>query len=170
VVLVASEQQPLLFTVEDLHWSDPSTIQFLGTLIEQVPGSAILLVLTYRPEFDPPWPQRANLSQLHVNPLTAAQTAEVVSTLSDGRRLPNEVVEHIARRTDGVPLFVEELTRTIVESGVLQESDGEFVLSQPLDSLSIPGTLQDSVMARLDRLGGAREIAQLASVIGREFS
>ena len=170
LVLVASEQQPLLFSVEDLHWSDPSTIQFLGTLIEQIPGSAILLVLTYRPEFDPPWPGRSNLSQLHVNPLTAAQTAEVVSTLSEGRRLPNEVVEHIARRTDGVPLFVEELTRTIVESGVLQESDGQFVLSQPLDSLSIPGTLQDSVMARLDRLGGAREVAQLASVIGREFS
>ena len=101
--------------------------------------------------------------------LTADQTAEVVAALGDGRSLPREVVEHLAQRTDGVPLFVEELTRTIIESDVLQESDGQFVLWQPLDALSIPGTLQDSLMARLDRLGGAREIAQLASVIGREF-
>lgn len=170
LALMASEEQPLLFTFEDLHWSDPSTIAFLGTLMEQISGASVLLVLTYRPEFVPPWPGRANLSQLHVSPLTADQTAEVVATLGDGRTLPAEVVEHIALRTDGVPLFAEELTRAIVESGILEESDGALVLTQPLDSQSIPSTLSGSLMARLDRLGGAREIAQLASVIGREFS
>jgi tetratricopeptide (TPR) repeat protein len=169
LVLISSERQPLVFTVEDLHWSDPSTLEFLGTLMEQIPGSAVLLVMTYRPEFVPAWPIRANVSQLQVSSLTADQTAEVVSKLSDERGLPPEVVDYIARRTDGVPLFAEELTRTIVESGILQEQDGRFVLSEPLETLSIPSTLQDSLMARLDRLGGAREVAQLASVIGREF-
>jgi serine/threonine protein kinase/tetratricopeptide (TPR) repeat protein len=170
ILLVASESQPLLLTVEDLHWVDPSTLQFLTVFIEQVPAAPVFLLLTFRPSFVPPWPPRPSIVPLTLGNLTAEQTTAVVSRIAGDRKLPAEVVSHIVAKTGGVPLFTEELTKVILESGILEESDSEYRLVRPLSSVTIPGTLQDSLMARLDNLGAAKEVAQLASVIGREFT
>lgn len=165
-----AEGQPLLLTIEDLHWIDPTTLEFLTVLIEQIASAAMMLVVTYRPEFVPPWPARPGLSQWVIGNLTPEQTAAVVGRIAGGRMLPSELVDHIVARTGGVPLFTEELTRVILESGILEESAEGYALVRPLASVAIPNTLQDSLMARLDRLGSAKEIAQLASVIGRTFT
>ena len=169
-MLAASESQPLLFTIEDLHWIDPTTLEFLTVLIEQIPSAPILLVVTYRPEFTSPWPARPGLTQLTIGNLTPQQTADVVTRIVGDKTLPPEVVDHIVRKTGGVPLFTEELTKLILESDFLEESGNQYVLARPLASVTIPSTLQDSLMARLDKLGEAKEVAQLAAVIGREFT
>ncbi len=169
LMLAASESGPLLLTIEDLHWIDPTTLDFLTVFMDQIASAPIALVVTHRPEFASPWAVRAGLTQLTVGNLTPQQTADVVSRIAAPRTLPPEVVEHIVRKTGGVPLFTEELTKVILESDYLQASGDEFVLARPLASLSIPATLHDSLMARLDKLGEAKEVAQLAAVIGREF-
>ncbi len=169
MLLMASETQPLLLTIEDLHWIDPSTLQFLTAFIEQIPAAPVFLLLTYRPSFAAPWPARPSLVSLTIGNLTVEQTAAVVTRIA-GRKLPPEVVSHIVAKTGGVPLFTEELTKVIMESGILEKSEDEYRLIRPLSSITIPGTLQDSLMARLDNLGAAKEVAQLASVIGREFT
>ena len=169
LLLVVSETQPVLLTIEDLHWIDPSTLQFLTMFIEQIPAAPIFLLLTYRPSFVVPWPTRPSLVSLALGNLTAEQTTAVVTRIA-GRKLPDEVFSHIVARTGGVPLFTEELTKVILESGILEESGDEYRLVRPLSSITIPSTLQDSLMARLDNLGAAKEVAQLASVIGREFT
>lgn len=170
LMLVASESRPLLLTIEDLHWIDPSTLELLTVLIEQVPAAPILLLLTYRPAFVAPWPAKPSIVPLTLGNLTAKQTAAVVTRIAGGRKLPEEVINHIIAKTGGVPLFTEELTKVILESSVLEESGDEYRLARSLSSVTIPSTLQDSLMARLDNLGGAKEVAQLASVIGREFT
>lgn len=170
LIFAASEMQPLLLTVEDLHWIDPTTLEFLTVLIEQVPSGSLLLVLTYRPEFTSPWPARPGVTQLAIGNLTPQQTANVVERITRGRSLPIEVIDHIVGKTGGVPLFAEELTKVILECGILEESGDAYVLTKPLSTVTIPSTLQDSLMARLDKLGPAKEVAQLASVIGREFT
>ena len=170
LLLAAAESQPLLLTLEDLHWVDPTTLEFLTVLIEQIPVAPILLVATYRPEFVPPWRPHAGITQLMIGNLTPAQTAEVVAKIAGDRALPAEVVDHIVAKTGGVPLFTEELTKLILESDFLERSGEQYVLARPLESVTIPSTLQDSLMARLDKLGSAKEVAQLAAVIGREFS
>jgi class 3 adenylate cyclase/predicted ATPase len=169
-MLAASETLPLLLTIEDLHWIDPTTLEFLTVLIEQLPSAPILLVLTYRPEFAAPWSARAGLTQLTIGNLTPLQTADVIKRIADSRQLPQEVVDHIVTKTGGVPLFTEELTKLILESDILEQRENKYVLTCALASVTIPSTLQDSLMARLDKLGSAKEIAQLAAVIGREFS
>jgi class 3 adenylate cyclase/tetratricopeptide (TPR) repeat protein len=170
LMFAAAELQPLLLTIEDLHWIDPTTLEFLAVLIEQIPSAPMLLVVTHRPEFTSPWTARHGLTQLMIGNLTPQQTADVISRIARGRQLPAEVVDHIVTKTGGVPLFTEELTKLILESDILEESENEYVLARPLDSVTIPSTLQDSLMARLDRLGTAKEVAQLAAVIGREFT
>lgn len=170
LVLVVSETRPLLLTIEDLHWIDPSTLQFLSVLIEQVPAAPICLLLTFRPVFVPPWTARSSLVQLPLASLSPEQTVSLVTRIAGGRSLPREVVDHIVAKTGGVPLFAEELTKVILESPVLQEFQGAYRMVQPLSSITIPSTLQDSLMTRLDHLGAAKEVAQLASVIGREFT
>jgi tetratricopeptide (TPR) repeat protein len=167
--LTLSDEKPMLFVLEDLHWVDPTTLEFLSALIEEAGAAPILMILTFRPNFTPPWPMKPGLSQLMLSHLNAEQTQRLAEHIA-GKPLPSEVVEHIATRTDGVPLFVEEMTKAVLESSVLEDAGEWFQLTGPLSSLSIPNTLQDSLMARLDRLGGAREIAQLASIIGREFT
>lgn len=169
LVCAASESKPLLFTIEDLHWIDPTTVELLTVLIEQIPSAPILLLLTYRPGFVAPWPARNELTQLKIGSLTPQQTADVVKRIAC-RRLPAEVVQHIVAKTGGVPLFTEELTKLILESDILKEVGNEYLLARPLSSVIIPSTLQDSLMARLDKLGPAKEVAQLASVIGRDFT
>jgi class 3 adenylate cyclase/predicted ATPase len=158
-----AKQRPVVLVVEDLHWIDPSTLELLGMLIQQVHAAPVLLVPTFRPAFEPPWSAGPSATRLTVNPLTRPQVATMIESLTVGHTLPVAIVERVAEKTDGVPLFVEELTKSILESGQL--SGG----SKP-DDLAIPATLQDSLMARLDRMGPAKETAQLAAVLGREFS
>jgi len=162
--------QPLVMSVEDLHWSDPSTLDLLGRLIEQVPSQRLMLVLTYRPSLTPPWPlTRSYVTPVSLSRLTHRATLQVIEA-SAGLKLPERVLEDIAERTDGVPLFAEELARALVESGVGVASNGRFELRGRLADLSIPTTLQGSLMARLDRLGLAKPVAQIAATLGREFS
>jgi class 3 adenylate cyclase/DNA-binding winged helix-turn-helix (wHTH) protein/predicted ATPase len=170
MVTAWSEQQPLLLVVEDLHWADPSTRELLDLLVEQAPTLSLLALLTCRPVFQHPWGQRAHLTSLTLNRLSRQQVENMVEHVTGGKPLPSEVIHHIVTRTDGVPLFVEELTRAVLESGLLQETDSRYALSAPLSSLSIPTTLHDSLMARLDRLGTAKGMAQWGATLGRQFS
>jgi tetratricopeptide (TPR) repeat protein len=169
LLLETAREQPVLFVVEDLHWADPSTLKFLGLLLDQAPTAKVLAVFTFRPEFSPPWTRRAHLTQINLNRLTRRQALQMVDRVTGGKPIPEEVLSQVASKSDGVPLFVEELTRMVVESGLLKEVDDHYVLTGPLPPLAIPSTLQDSLTARLDRLASAREVAQLGAVLGREF-
>ncbi|MCP4317989.1 MAG: AAA family ATPase [Hyphomicrobiales bacterium] len=169
-LLEEAERHPVLQVWEDLHWADPSTLELLALEIEQAPTAPIHNVLTFRPEFVPPWPQRSHMTPLTLNRLERPEVEALITQQADGKALPREVVEHIVGKTDGVPLYVEELTKTILEAGFLRERDGGFELIGPLSDVTIPATLQDSLMARLDRLPTIREVAQLAAVLGREFT
>jgi TOMM system kinase/cyclase fusion protein len=165
-LLAEAERQPLRFNVEDLHWADPSTLELLGLLLDQAPTARLLIVLTFRPEFLPPWSPRSYMTQLTLSRLPRPQTAVMIEKLTGGKPLPPEVFQQIVSKTDGVPLFVEELTKTVLESDL---SVGATHAS-PIPPLTIPATLHDSLMARLDRLGMAKEVAQLGATLGREFS
>src|SRR5262249_9687523 len=127
-------------------------------------------LVTFRPEFLPPWGPRSYLSQLALSRLDRAQAKRLVENVTGGRTLPDEVMEQVAAKTDGVPLFVEELTKAIIESGVVRAVNSHYELARPLSALAIPATLHDSLMARLDRLGTAKEVAQVGATLGREFS
>jgi len=155
--------------MEDLHWSDPSTLELLGMLIEQLSSASVLLLLTFRPEFEPPWSGRSRPLHLTLHPLTRKQTTVMIQQIVGGKPLPAVVLEQLVTKTDGVPLFIEELTKTVLESDLLRESDSVYERTDPLPELAVPATLQDSLMARLDRLGSAKEVAQLGAVLGREF-
>ena len=170
ILLRIAAQQPVLFVMEDLHWVDPTTLELLSLLVDQGPTARILTLFTFRPDFHPPWTGRAHLTQLTVNRLPQRQTVEVIRQVAHGKGLPPEVVEQIVAKTDGVPLFVEELTKMVLESGLLQERDERYALTGPLHSLAIPATLHDSLMARLDRLAAVKALAQLGATLGREFS
>ncbi len=165
-----AEGAPVLMAWEDLHWADPTTLETLGMLIEQAPTAAMLVVATYRPELTPPWPQRSHMIPITLNRLERPEVETMVGHLAGGRSLPGEVVDHIVAKSDGVPLYVEELTKAILGSGVLETRGEAYVLTGALAQLHIPETLQDSLMARLDRAPRLREVAQLGAVLGREFS
>ena len=169
-MLARAEQHALLLICEDLHWSDPSTLEMLRLLIEQAPTNRLLLVLTHRPEFISPWTSRSHFTTLTLSRLVATQSEAMVEQVTGGRALPANVLEQIVAKTDGVPLFVEELTKMVIESGLVRERENAYELTGPLPPLAIPSTLQDSLMARLDRLSNAREVAQLSAALGREFS
>ena len=165
-----AERTSVLMAWEDLHWADPTTLETLGMLIEQAPTAALLVVATYRPELTPPWPQRSHMTPITLNRLERPEVETMVGHLAGGRPLPGEVVDHIVAKSDGVPLYVEELTKAILGSGVLEARGDAYVLSGALAQLHIPETLQDSLMARLDRAPRLREVAQLGAVLGREFA
>ena len=169
-LLEETQRQPVLVVVEDLHWADPSLVDLLTLLIEQIPAVQLMLLLTFRPNFRPAWPARSYVSQLTLARFGRPHVEELISRRLRGKALPAEVVQHIAAKTDGVPLFVEELLSMILESGMVREEAGEYRLTGPLQETAIPTTLQDSLTARLDRLAGAREIAQIGAALGREFS
>jgi predicted ATPase/class 3 adenylate cyclase len=169
-LLEEAEQGAMYSVWEDLHWADPSTLELLRLLVEQVPTARLLLLLTFRPEFTPPWGARSHISQLTLSRLGRKQVELMAERVTGGKALPAEVLQQIVSKTDGVPLFVEELTKMVVESELLREADGHYELTGPLPPLAIPTTLQDSLMARLDRLATAREVAQLGATLGREFS
>lgn len=160
-VLALGEKQPLVLVVEDLQWIDPSTLEWLGLLIEQCPTAAALVLLTFRPEFEPPWPAHAHLQPIVLSRLKHKEARALVVASSSGAALPEALVDQIATRSDGVPLFVEELARSAVRGRELMGA---------LSDLEIPETLQDSLMARLDRLETAKQVAQLGAALGREFS
>jgi len=163
-------RQPVLMMLEDAHWIDPTTTELFERMIDRVQHLPVLLVITFRPDFTPPWTGHAHTTTLALNRLGRQQGAAIVERLTGGKTLPAEVLDQILAKTDGVPLFVEELTKSVLESGLLEEQRERYVLTRPLTSLAIPATLQDSLMARLDRLGPVKEVAQIAAVIGREFS
>jgi class 3 adenylate cyclase len=169
ILLRIAAQQPMLFVIEDLHWVDPTTLELLSLLVDQGPTARILALCTFRPDFTPPWTGRAHLTQVTVNRLPRPQAMEVIRQVAYGKILPPEVVEQIVAKTDGVPLFVEELTKMVLESSLLQERDDRYELTGPLPPLAIPATLHDSLMARLDRLTTVKALAQLAAALGREF-
>ena len=169
-MLAEAERNSLLLVCEDLHWSDPSTLEMLRMLIEQVPTNRLLLVLTHRPEFTSPWTTRSHFTTLTLSRLVATQSEVMVEKVTGGKALPAEVLQQIVAKTDGVPLFVEELTKMVIESGLVREHGDKYELTGPLPPLAIPSTLQDSLVARLDRLSNAREVAQLSAALGREFS
>jgi predicted ATPase len=164
-----AERQPVLAVYEDVHWADPSTLELLGTLLEQAPTVPMLHVLTYRPDFVPPWPSRAHITPLTLNRLDRPQVETLIRHLAGGRALPAEVAQHLVTRTDGVPLFVEELAKMFLESGLLREEEARYVLAGSLTSTPIPATLHDALLARLDRLPAAKAVAQLGAALGREF-
>lgn len=165
-----AERRPVLAVYEDVHWVDPSTLELLSMLVEQAPAASMLHVLTFRPDFVSLWPARAHLTPLTLNRLDRPQVEALIQHLAGGKVLPVEVMQHIVTRTDGVPLFVEELTRMLLESRLLREEEAHYVLRGLLSSVPIPATLHDTLMARLDRLPPAKAVAQLGAVLGREFS
>jgi class 3 adenylate cyclase/tetratricopeptide (TPR) repeat protein len=165
-----ARQQPVLIVCEDMHWADATTLELFDLTVDRIRGLPILVLMTFRPEFEPPWAGLANVSLLQLDRLDRQDTRALVEQVTVGRQLPREMMKQIIDRTDGIPLFVEELTKMVLESGLLVEDAGRYRLDSPLPPLAIPTTLQDSLMARLDRLAPVKEVAQIGAAIGREFS
>ncbi len=163
-------RQPVLLLLEDAHWIDPTTEELLGQAIDRLREARVLILVTCRPEYAPSWGNPSHLTRLALNRLGQRQSAALICSVARGKLLPAAVVDEIVRKTDGIALFVEELTKTVIESGLLRETAASYELDGPLPPLAIPSTLQDSLMARLDRLAPAKEVAQVGAVIGREFS
>ena len=168
-LLVETEQHPVLFIVEDLHWVDPSTLEWLSLVVEQSPTARLYGLFTCRPEFALPWSARAHLTSLTLSRLSRPQATQMVHSVTGGKALPADVLAQIVAKADGVPLFVEELTKAVLESGLLREREGVYEVSGPLPPLAIPATLQDSLMVRLDRLTTVKAVAQLGATLGRQF-
>jgi class 3 adenylate cyclase/tetratricopeptide (TPR) repeat protein len=166
----AARQQPSVLLFEDAHWADPTSLEVLDLLIDRVRTVPLLVVLTHRPEFQSRWSQRGHVGALNLSKLTRAQSAAMVSAVTGGKALPEALFDQILTRTDGVPLFVEELTKSILESGELKEAGDHYEYRGSARSVTIPATLRDSLMARLDRFMPVKEIAQIGATIGREFS
>jgi predicted ATPase len=158
LVMAGARSQPVVLALEDVHWADPTTLDFIRGIVERGALVPLLLLITARPEFRPPWAIRSHHATISLAPLDRSQVSEMVAELSARHALPKQIVDGVTERTGGVPLFVEEVTRLLLERG------------EQGDVQAIPPTLQQSLMARLDRLGPAREVAQIAAVIGRDFS
>jgi predicted ATPase/class 3 adenylate cyclase len=162
--------RPVLMAFEDVHWIDPTSRELLDLVVERLKGLPILLVVTFRPEFRPFWLTSPHVTSLAINRLSRESGAALVERIAEGKPLPAEILDHILARADGVPLFVEELTKTVLEAGLLHERNGAYELKGPLPPLAIPSTLHDSLMARLDRSAPAKAVAQIGAAIGRAFS
>jgi class 3 adenylate cyclase len=170
MTLGAAKQAPLLMIVEDAHWIDPTSLDLTNQLLEQIRHYPILWVTSFRPEFTAPWIGRDNVTELPLSRLERDQAVTMIDRMTSGKSLPADVRDQILAKTDGVPLFMEELTKSVLESGLLREEDGAYVLASALTPLAIPSTLHDSLTARLDRLSPIKETAQIGAAIGREFS
>lgn len=169
LLVAQSEEQPLLAVFEDLHWVDPTTLELLDLALDAIVDKKVLILATARPAFEHSFGGHPIVTRFALKRLGREQILSIVHKITSGKSVPNAVLEIITTRTDGVPLFVEELTKTILESGALKDGGDALVLDGPLDALAIPGTLHDSLMARLDRLQSIKEVAQMAACIGREF-
>ncbi|HKO56820.1 MAG TPA: AAA family ATPase, partial [Thermoanaerobaculia bacterium] len=171
LVVEAAAQKPVVFSMEDLHWVDPSTLELFDLLVEQAPTARLLVLVTLRPEQAPAeWMRREYVGQITLDRLDRKETIEMVLAVTGGKPLPAAVMEEIVTRTDGVPLFVEDLTRMVLESDMLVERDDYYDLARPFQSLVIPATIHDTILARFAKLTTAKPIAQVAATIGREFS
>ncbi|GAB4564338.1 MAG: hypothetical protein Tsb0020_14410 [Haliangiales bacterium] len=168
-IFALADYSPLFIRFEDLQWTDPSSRELLRRLVDQVPLSPVFLLATTRPSFSPEWQNRSHVTRLQLTRLSRRRVMAMIRSVAGERVIPEPLVEHLAVKTDGVPLFVEELTKVVLDLPRSEDSDG-WDLPVDLSSLTIPESLRGSLMARLDRLGPAKEVAQIASVIGREFS
>jgi predicted ATPase len=164
-----ARQQPVVMVFEDVHWIDPTSHELLDLTVERVRSLPVLLVVTFRPEFQPPWSGQPQVMMLALNRLDRHDRTVLVEQMAGGKALPAEVVAQIVDRADAVPLFVEELTKSVLESGLLREEVDRYVLDGALPPFAIPTSLHDSLMARLDRLASVRHVAQIGAAIGREF-
>ncbi|MDX1375273.1 MAG: adenylate/guanylate cyclase domain-containing protein [Burkholderiales bacterium] len=160
--------RPVLVMVEDMHWIDPTTQELLDQLVAGIADRRMMLLVTHRPEFDPPWGTQAQITRLSLNRLSRRQCGEIAAQLAS-KPLPEALLTHIIEKADGVPLYVEEMTKAVLESDLLVDEGEQYALRGKLESLRIPATLHDSLMARLDRLLPVKEVAQIGAVIGREF-
>jgi class 3 adenylate cyclase/tetratricopeptide (TPR) repeat protein len=165
-----TRRQPTLLLFEDVHWADATSLQMLDLTVERMRQLPVLALFTFRSEFEPPWVGLPHVGTLTLARLHGDEVESMVTRVTGGRRLPAEVMKQIVGKTDGNPLFVEELTKAVVESGILVEDTDGYRLDGPLPPLAIPATLQDSLVARLDRLAPVKEISQVGAAIGREFS
>src|SRR6266550_5842427 len=164
------QQRPVLMIYEDVQWIDPTTLELLALTLERAPHMRLLLVISARPEFTPPWPGYAHVTTISLTRLSRREGTTLITGVAQGRALPDEVTNQILVRTDGVPLFIEELTKAVLESGLLRKREHDYVLDGPLPPVAIPTTLHASLMARLDRLTSARQVAQVGAALGRQFS
>jgi class 3 adenylate cyclase/predicted ATPase len=162
--------QPVIMVFEDAHWIDPTSRELLDLTVERVRSLPVLLIITFRPEFQPPWTGQPQVTMLALNRLDRRDRTALVEQIAGGKALPADVIDQIVDRTDGVPLFVEELTKSVLESGLLREEAERYVLDGALPPFAIPTSLHDSLMSRLDRLASMRLVAQTGAAIGREFS
>ncbi len=169
LVLAAATAEPLLFIVEDLHWADPSTLEFLDRLVDRAPEARLLALFTFRPEVERRWSGRAHVVELALRGLSDRDVRLMLERVTEGKPLPAAVVEQVAAKADGVPLYVEEVARSVLESGRLREVEGRYELTGALHELSIPATVHDSLIARLDRLRTVKPVAQLGATLGRSF-
>ena len=164
-----ASEGPLIVLVEDLHWADPSSLEVLDAVVARLRDLPMMLVMTFRPEFQPPWDSTSYVTAHALKRLGHSDGGAIAQRVVGGKELPAEVLARIVAQTDGIPLFVEELTKTVLEAGVLKDQGDHYLLTQPLPTLSIPATLQDSLMARLDRLSPVKRVIQAAACIGRAF-
>ncbi|HYK01624.1 MAG TPA: AAA family ATPase [Thermoanaerobaculia bacterium] len=171
LVVELAAETPVLFIVEDLHWVDPSTVEFLDLLIDQASAMPLLLLLAFRPEYTPPpqWLNRENASQIALDRLGREEAQQMVLAVAGGKPLPPQVFDEIYQKTEGFPLFIEDLTTMVLESDLVVEREDRYELVGPFHSLAIPDTLQETLMARLAKLATAKPVAQIGATIGREF-
>jgi class 3 adenylate cyclase/predicted ATPase len=162
--------RPVLLLIEDVHWIDATTLETITRSIPSIKNAPVYVLITFRPEFISPWLEESHVTMQRLNRLSRDEVAAIISDVAGGKELPAEVYEQIIRKTDGVPLFVEELTKTLLESGQLRAAGNRYIAVAPLLSLAIPESLHDSLIARLDRLASIKEIAQIGAALGREFS
>ena len=168
-IMSLSEQSPVLMIFEDAHWIDPTSLEALGRGIDRIKSYGVLLIITHRPEFEPPWMGRPYVTTLNLNRLGEREIAAIIDGVSGNEPLPESIRRDIVERTDGIPLFVEEMTKAVLEAKNEDEAE-QTAAAIPSSALAVPASLHASLMARLDRLGSAKEVAQLGAVIGREFS
>jgi DNA-binding SARP family transcriptional activator/tetratricopeptide (TPR) repeat protein len=162
--------QPVMMLFEDAHWSDPTSLELMDLLADRVPTLPLLVVMTFRPEFASSWVGRPHVSSLSLSRLPARHCIAVIAGITEGKVLPKEFADQITERSDGIPLFIEELTKAVIESGALVDVGDRYMATRPLPTLAIPTTLEGSLLARLDRLASARETAQIGAALGRRFS
>ena len=166
---VLSRSNPVLMIVEDVHWSDPTSLEAFGRTVDRVASHRVLLLVTFRPEFEPPWTGRSYVTFVAINRLGDRDIAAMIDGVTGNKLIPSNIRRDIIERTDGIPLFVEEMTKAVLEA----ESQGaaeHLAAAVPSPALAVPASLHASLMARLDRLGPAKEVAQIGAAVGREFS
>jgi len=163
-------RSPVLIVIEDVHWIDPTSLDLLDRLVTRAANLAVLLIVTFRPEFQPTWVGQPHVTMRALSRLGRRDSASIIRSITRDKALPGAIVEQVVSHTDGVPLFIEELTSALLESGLLRETADGYMLDGPLPTLAIPTSLQASLVARLDRLASVKDVAQVGAAIGREFS